>query len=286
MKTDHALGELFAEDPDLIKLFLAGAPECHYTMKSEVVKEVERRVDACFFPDDPCQPIQVTEFLGYQDANAIYRLVSGGCLIGMRNPGRVVHYLLILLDGSLDPKTEPWHSYSRSGLPGFRVVTMETVLRNLSKSQEDHPLVAFLPVLVESDLEKVKASIPAGFRQIQDAGLPEYLFETYVKIYLYWLTQRLSTLSRREVIEMLQIQTPFEETRFYRDLKEEIDAEARDRIKALERERDSAQESIITRQLELLDQLRKEQVISEATYRQRAAPLEAELETLRAQRNK
>ena len=275
MKTDHALAELFAEDPDLIKLFVPAPADCHYTMKAEVVKEVERRIDACFIPDDPDVPIQVVEFLGYQDANATYRLVSGGCLIGMRNPGRVVHYLLVLLDASLDPKTEPWHSYALSGLLGFRVVTLAEVLSELRQSQPDHPLVVLLSVLIETDPDKVKETIPKGYQQIRDAGLPEGLRETYVKIYVYWLTLRLSMFSKQEVIEMLQIATSFEETRFYKDMKEEFDAVAEEKIRAK-----------LTQQLEMLKRLRAKGNLSEAEFREEADPVEAELRALQDQKKK
>jgi predicted transposase YdaD len=82
MKADHALAELFAEDPDLIKVLVNRDDDTHYTMDTRVIKQVEKRLDACFLPDRPERPVIVTEFQGYDDRRIYYRAFAGAALLG------------------------------------------------------------------------------------------------------------------------------------------------------------------------------------------------------------
>ncbi len=124
MKTDCALADLFAHNPDLIKLMANVDSSAHYTMKSEVFKEVERRNDACFIPDQLDLPVIIVEFQGYSEIGFYYRGFSNAGLFGERHPKRKIHILLIFLSEAYDPKTEPWYSLGRTGFPGFQIISI------------------------------------------------------------------------------------------------------------------------------------------------------------------
>jgi len=118
--SDHGLAELFGSDPDLINLFTGSTEPVLYQMKSEVLKHVERRLDAAFYPVEEHLPIVYTEFQAYQDAAFYYRSLAGGGLLGERHPSRQIQILLIFIKESFDPKTEPWHHLGRSGFSDAR----------------------------------------------------------------------------------------------------------------------------------------------------------------------
>ncbi len=97
MKTDHALAELFAHDPDLIKVILGLGPEGRYRMFSDVVKEVERRLDAVFIAEEENLPIVVSEFQGYDEETIYYRWLTKIGLIGTRYPRREIYGVLLFI---------------------------------------------------------------------------------------------------------------------------------------------------------------------------------------------
>jgi len=272
MKTDHALSELFDKDPDLIKLFVREPDSCSYSMGSMTIKEIERRLDACFIPDDLSRPIIAAEFQGYPDECIYYRWISGACLLGMRNPGRTVYCLLVFLDESLDPKTEPWSGMARSNLPGLEVATFSQVLDSLRETQPDHPIVALISLLLEDNHETIRSKMRDELDLIEHAEMSDGLRGTYAKIYLYWLASKLGGLSLQEVEKMLVTKTPFEETQLYKDILEK----ARPRI-----EQEKAEAKLLER-ISLLKQLRGEGAISEAVFREKVAPIRKALEDTRS----
>ena len=270
MRTDHALGELFSCDPDLIKLLVRLPENGHYHMKSDVIKAVDRQVDACFMPEEAGLPLIVCEFQGYNDDHIYYRLLSGAGLAGERNSQYTVHALLVFIDDKHDPMTEPWHSLGRSGFPGFQVVYLREIYDHLRKQEPHHPVVALFGLLIESK-EKLKSASRKGYLSIQNAALSERLRDTYAKIYAYWLMQRLNELSRKEVDEMLGILTPLKETRAYKDIRDEV--------------RNEVREEYYVQELSRLSELCKKGSLTEQGYREVAGSIEQELAQIRARRN-
>jgi len=195
-------------------------------MRSPVFKEVERRLDAVFVPADDHSPIPVTEFQGYEDNTIYYRVLSSVGEAGIRNPDRQVIGLVFFLERSHDPKTEPWHSLGRSGADAFKVIYLDEAVKKIEAREVGHPLAVLLNLILEPDPERLRERANTDFKHLMSSELEERQRETYGKLYVYWLTQRLKDMTREEVKRMLDISmTPLKETRFYKDIADEVNAD-------------------------------------------------------------
>ncbi len=271
MRTDHALAQLFEHDPDLIKLMLDLPEDCHYQMRSETIKEVERRLDAVFTPDDAQAPVIVGEFHGYDDKTIYFRLLGNIGMVGARQPERLIYGLLIFILPSHDPRTEPWHGLGRSGVTWFRVIYLEELVALLRERDPDHPVATLFTLILETNTQKIERAAARDYARIMKADLPKPQREVYAKLYLYWLAQRLGNLSREEVRKMTEItMTPFKETRLYKDIAGEV--------------RDEVREEDLVRQINMLERLREQGALTQDIHQKELAPLEKELAVIRARR--
>ncbi len=189
-----------------------------YHFEALEVKGLDRRTDGVLLPDAPGEPIWVIEVQGRGDANIYYRLLVELGLVGERHPGRVVRGLILFATPALDPRTEPWHGAARHPDAPLRVAYLESILDALAARAPEHPLLAvFLPYRV-ADRERLRREGPQALARIATAVLPERVRERLTDVFMSWVTVRFSHMSYREILTMFGIETPFEETRTYKEL--------------------------------------------------------------------
>jgi predicted transposase YdaD len=189
-----------------------------YRFEALEVKGLDRRTDGVLLPDAPEEPIWVIEVQGRGDANIYYRLLVELGLVGERHPGRVVRGLILFATPALDPRTEPWHGAARHPDAPLRVAYLESILDALAARAPEHPLLAvFLPYRV-ADRERLRREGPQALARIATAALPERVRERLTDVFMSWVTVRFSHMSYREILTMFGIETPFEETRTYKEL--------------------------------------------------------------------
>jgi predicted transposase YdaD len=192
---------------------LAGQPspgKCRF--ESIAIKAIETHCDGVLVPDAADEELTVVEIQGYNDAGIYERLVIEMALVQKQNAGREVQGMILFLDESLDPKTEPWTRIVRS-------ISLRESISQVQRTDPHHPLVAvFSPLLIESEEVLEREAAPC-YNWIQSSELPEAARKTLAEVFISWLEQRFSHKGKREIEKMLVGQLPdLRETQSGKDL--------------------------------------------------------------------
>ena len=171
MKTDKQIHLLLAAHPDAFRLLTGGiALAGPYRGRSVVFKELERRADHVFEPENGEEPVYVIEIQA-QPHGAVYdRLVLELVLYRKAHPERTVYGLVIFLDAGCDEPDSPWVGSLGTG-PLLRPVYLDAVLAAAREREPDHPLLAaFLP-LVANERELAEQA-PTAWRRLESLTEP------------------------------------------------------------------------------------------------------------------
>ena len=122
--------------------------------------------------------------------------------------GRKVQGVILFVDHSLDPRTEPWCHF-------VSVHSLADTLGRLAAEHPAHPLVAvFLPLMQELEQEA-----GARYNPIATSGLDEPLKSVLLEVFINWLEQRFVEKGKAEIEMMLVGQLPdLRETQSGKDL--------------------------------------------------------------------
>ncbi|MFO7641896.1 MAG: DUF4351 domain-containing protein [Candidatus Competibacteraceae bacterium] len=89
------------------------------------------------------------------------------------------------------------------------------MLRDAERRQPDHPLLAvFLPL--RADDRTLAEQAPAAWRRLEALAAPEA--SVLLDVFLSWLLERYQGRTYEEIMHMLHVLTPLEETRAYQEL--------------------------------------------------------------------
>ncbi len=212
MKTDKQIFKIFQAQPQWVYL-LAEEPSpgpCRF--ESKTFKEIEKRTDGLLVPDSPDRKIAIVEIQGYEDSFLYQRVVIEMAMVQQEYVGRGVQGIILLLDDTTDPKTEPWRKV-------VRTISLRRAMSKIRKQQPKHPLVAvFAPLLAKTDAILERDAAPC-YNLLQESALPKPVRETLVDVYVNWLEQRLCNKGKKEIEEMLLGQLPdLRETQSGKDL--------------------------------------------------------------------
>jgi len=219
MKTDREIYTLLGADAETLAILTDGIRvRGPYRFEALEVKGLDRRTDGVLLPEAPDEPIWIIEFQARDDPKIYHRSVVELGLVGERNLGRVVRGLILFATPALDPRTEPWYAAARQPDAPLRVAYLQPILEALERREPGHPLLAvFLPYRI-ADPERLRQEGPQALGRIAAAALPQAVRERLTDVFFSWLTVRFSHLSYPEILTMFGIQTPFEETRTYKEL--------------------------------------------------------------------
>ena len=97
----------------------------------------------------------------------------------------------------------------------MRPVYLDAVLAQVREREPDHPLLAvFLPLL--ADERELAERAPAAWRRLE--GWTQPGSKVLLDVFLSWLMERYKGQTFQEIMGMLQVLTPLEETRAYQQL--------------------------------------------------------------------
>ncbi len=215
MKADKQIYTLLTSSPEAFR-FLTGGLEwpAGYRGRSVTFKELERRADYVVEPASGEGPRYILEIQAQRAGDVYDRLVLELALYRKAHPGRAVYGLIIFLDASCDEPASPWRECLGSG-PLLRPVYLDTVLADASRHQPDHPLLAVFLPLRASDAELADRA-PTAWRQLSALDQPEAT--ALLDVFMSWLMERRKGQTYEEIMTMLHVLTPLEETRAYQQL--------------------------------------------------------------------
>jgi len=201
MKTDKQIFQIFQAQPQWVFL-LAGEPspgECRF--ESVTFKAIETHCDGILVPEAVEEKLTVVEIQGYHDAHIYERVAIEMAMVQRQNAGREVQGMIIFLDESLDPKTEPWTRIIRS-------ISLRESIAQIQTAEPHHPLAAvFSPLLIESD-EVLEREAGPCYNWIQQSELPPTVRKTLAEVFINLIEQRFSHKGKMEIEEMLLGQLP------------------------------------------------------------------------------
>ena len=215
VKTDKQIYLLLAAHADAFRLLTGGIElPGPYRGRSVAFKELERRADHVFEPESGTGPVYIIEIQAQPRGDVYDRLVLELVLYRKAHPGQTVYGLVIFLDAGCDEPDSPWVGSLGTG-PLLRPVYLDAVLAQAREREPDHPLLAvFLPLLA-NDRELAERA-PAAWRQLEN--LTEPGSKVLLDVFLSWLMERHKGRTFEEIMRMLQVLTPLEETVAYQQL--------------------------------------------------------------------
>lgn len=196
MRTDKQVYKLLAANPgwffELTQITDPG--QCKF--RSVELKDLAVTADGVIEPDAAEQPLFVVEFQAQRDDLIYSRLIQEMVLLERQQPGRKVEGIILFLDSSLDPKSEPW----------CRVVRAYSMLEQLSELQRNtpkHPLLAAFRPLIESNNENLAADAAECYNQIAHCDLDARTKAVLIDVFVSWLEQRFRDKGKQEIEQML-----------------------------------------------------------------------------------
>lgn len=215
MKTDKQIHALLASSPEAFR-FLTDGIELSgpYQGRSVVFKDLERRADHVFEPDDGKGPTYLIEVQAQHTGDVYDRLVLELLLYRRAHPERTVYGQVIFLTASCDEPDWPWAEWVGRG-PLRKAVYLDQVLDKARQQHPDHPLLAvFLPWFARD--AELSQQAPAAWRRLE--ALTEPGAAVLLDVFMSWMMERFKGQTYEEVLSMLQVLTPLEETRSYKEL--------------------------------------------------------------------
>jgi len=216
MKTDHEIYQFLSIGPKAFRALTGIALHGAYTFSAPVLKSLERRIDAVFEPKDSNEPVYIVEFQVQWKPTAWYNLLTKIGLYGENNYTRKIKGVLIVPKSTVSWEESEWIAQATSQY--LSIVYLEEVFSQLSIQEPNNPFVAVLaPLLIKSD-EELQQMAPNLWHTVHDAKEPEETRVVLEQILQTWFFERFKHLSEEEVLDMLPVLAPLEETRAYKSI--------------------------------------------------------------------
>lgn len=202
-----------------------------YRFSSITLKGMERRIDAVFEPEGHNGTVYIIEFQAQWNLVAWYNLITKIGLYGEQHVERKIHGILIFSRRTIE--TQKYHDLLNSIPALMTILYLEDFLPQLLNKEPDNPFVVVFAPLIFEDENLLKHQAPHLWQTIHTALLPDTIRANLKQILEFWFFERFRTLTYQEVLAMLQILTPLEETHAYKEIfaKGELTGEIRGEIK-------------------------------------------------------
>ena len=285
MKTDKELYKIFSAYPDYLFKCASIRKKTTYTMKSVTFKELERRSDGVLMPEDPQAPTYIVEFQAQTDKKIYHRIIMEMAAFALMQEDCDIRGILVFMHKGLDPKTNPWHSLSKSKEKFLRIVFLDEYLKKLEQRQPDHVMVAAFKPLLEKDLNALKNNAHKFYQKINKSRLPKSAKENIQDAFISWLTVRFKKLPYKEVIKMIKDLPNFEQTRFFQDIVG-IGKKQGEKIGEKRGEKRGTKigdKNRITKEIKRFKKMREEGDINDHLFKKLCDPLQKELNKLTAE---
>jgi len=216
MKTDKHIHTLLTSSPEAFRFLTGGLTLIgSYQDRSIVFKELERRADHVFEPDNGVGPVYILEIQTQRSGDVYDRLVLELVLYRKLHPNCTVHGLVLFIERSGDEPESPWQAHLGISSLLLKPVYLDEIIERARSEQPDHPLLAaFLPLVANN--KELAQQAPAAWQQLAARTEPDAT--ALIDVFMSWLMERYKHQSYEEVIKMLHISTPLEETRAYQQL--------------------------------------------------------------------
>ena len=218
MKTDKQLFKIFTNMPEFFFDLTGIDYQANYTFKSETIKEISRSMDGLIEPDDLTKPHYIVEFQMQKKDDIYGRIIMEMASLGLKNKGLLYHGVIVFADKSVNVKSEPWSSLFESNNPAFQIFYLDKLLNALEEKNPEHPLVFVFQPYLRQDIIELERVASKYYSKIQGCGLPENIINSLCDVFVSWMMICFEKLSYKEVLKMMSLTTPLEDTVAYKEL--------------------------------------------------------------------
>jgi predicted transposase/invertase (TIGR01784 family) len=220
MKTDTIFYTLLQNLPSVLFELLEQSPALasHYRFSSVEIKELARRIDGLFLPKPgyPQDPIYFVEVQFQSDNDLYWRLITEAFLyLNQYRPHQKWQAVVLWAKRSIDPGIPV--SYQTSLAPGqIHVVYLDELIDASSSIG-----LGIIKLVIASEGEAVQEARSLIERvQQADAANRRHLLELVERMLVY----KFSSYSRQELEAMFGL-TEWQQTKFYQEVKQEVQEE-------------------------------------------------------------
>jgi len=275
MKTDIELHKLFLENPAMLNDLLGLSCTGSFRVSSEVFKDVNRSADLCWYSESHPEA-RIIEIQGYRDPYVFHRGDIERIQYSMRHPDKEVVLVVIFLDASFHPHSEPWESCMQAGLSHWQVLYLEEEMRRLAREQPDHPLHSVLAPMVLSESE-LKSQFNQHHKTLRSLDLPATAKRSLLEVFESLLMTRFQTSSIKELTKMLAPLGDLSKSVAYQEAWSGGREEGRE---------EGLEEGNLSGQIRLLDEMFDQGFIDRNFHKHKVGELQRQLSALSAKRSK
>ena len=138
--------------------------------------------------------------------------------LGLKNQGLLYHGVIVFADKSVNVQSEPWSSLFESNNPAFQIFYLDKLLNALEEINPEHPLIFVFQPYLRKDKIELERVASKYYNKIQECGLPENVINSLCDVFVSWMMICFEKLSYKEVLKMMSLTTPLEETVAYKEL--------------------------------------------------------------------
>ena len=202
MKTDIPFGKLFRENPEMLTELMSVDTRLDFKVAPEEFKDVKRTADLVWYHEQS-EEVRIIEIQGYRDPLIFHRGELERTLYSMRHPEKKVMLVIIFLDPSFQPHSEPWTRHLANGDPLYEVLYLEEQLTLLAERQPDHPLLSVLKPVTVEDEEQLRVEASVYHRLLRERDLPEPSKTNLLEVFEALLMSRFRSKNLQELRKML-----------------------------------------------------------------------------------
>jgi predicted transposase/invertase (TIGR01784 family) len=227
MKTDSLFYRLFQNHPSLVFELLGDAPPSSgsYTFGSQEVKQLSFRIDGILNPssDAPDLPIVFVEVQGYPDRQqTLYHTFFAEIFLYLRDyqPANDWMGLIIFTKRSLDPHL-PRHFQDYVNSPRFKRVYLDELPAEVAGRSLELSVLQLIGMRESDAPDRARLLVERTRQEVTDVAEQQRVVELIVTTLVY----KFPSLNREEIRQMLGLDE-LKETRFYKEIEEEVFARA------------------------------------------------------------
>ena len=175
-------------------------------------------MDGLIEPDDLTKPHYIVEFQMQKKDDIYGRIIMEMASLGLKNKGLLYHGIIVFADKSVNVKSEPWSSLFESNNPAFQIFYLDKLLNALEEKNPEHPLIFVFQPYLRQDIIELERVASKYYNKIQECGLPENIINSLCDVFVSWMMICFEKLSYKEVLKMMSLTTPLEDTVAYKEL--------------------------------------------------------------------
>ena len=227
MHTDRLFYQFFKQQPELLVSLARVDVSAAYQLESITLKQTEQRLDGLLTAETDSGPDIFVEFQGYPDRRIYWRVLLqlSARYLPRNQPERPFRILILFVDESHDPgPCPPAALLEEAGL----LHRIQLIPELKARASDPGAWSVFMPLAVK-DFEEAVAKLSTWQQAIEASDLEQEQVRLLLDLMCKVFVERFPQSTLEEVRQMIVL-TPWEESVFIKELKEEVRRQTREQV--------------------------------------------------------